>query len=81
MMEAIKAYVGVDWASAKHQVCVLDAEGQLLGKRAFPHGGQGLAAMAAWISATAAVESDFAARAVVRVGTMRQGSMRLLPFR
>jgi hypothetical protein len=27
------------------------------------------------------VESDFVARAVVRAGIMRQGSMRLLPFR
>ena len=56
MTEAIKAYVGVDWASATHQVCVLDAEGRLLGERAFPHDGQGLAAMAAWISAIAVVE-------------------------
>jgi transposase len=56
MTEAIKAYAGVDWASATHQVCVLDAEGRLLGERAFPHDGQGLAAMAAWISATAMVE-------------------------
>jgi hypothetical protein len=56
MMEIIKAYAGVDWASATHQVCVLDAAGRLLGERAFPHDGQGLAAMAAWISTTAAVE-------------------------
>ena len=56
MTETIKAYAGVDWASATHQVCVLDAGGKLLGERAFPHDGQGLAAMAAWIYATAAVE-------------------------
>jgi len=57
MTRAIKAYVGVDWASATHQVCVLDAEGKLLGEHAFPHDGEGLAAMAAWISATAMAEA------------------------
>jgi len=57
MTEAIKAYAGVDWASAAHQVCVLDAGGKLLGEHAFPHDGQGLAAMAAWISATAVAEA------------------------
>jgi transposase len=58
MTETIKAYAGVDWASATHQVCVLDADGRLLGERAFPHDGPGLAAMALWISATAGVEAD-----------------------
>lgn len=57
MTETIKAYVGVDWASTTHQVCVLDAEGKLLGECAFPHDGQGLATMAAWISATAVAEA------------------------
>jgi transposase len=56
MMETITAYVGVDWASATHQVCVLDAEGRLLGEHAFAHNGPGLAAMATWICATAATE-------------------------
>jgi hypothetical protein len=56
MIEATKAFAGVDWASATHQVCILDAGGKLLGERAFPHDGQGLAAMAVWISTTAAAE-------------------------
>ena len=42
-------YVGVDWASQSHQVCVLDARGACGGQRSFPHSGSGLAQMADWI--------------------------------
>ncbi len=42
-------FVGVDWASETHHVCVLDAHGDKLGERGFTHGGGGLAEMAAWI--------------------------------
>ncbi len=42
-------FVGVDWASETHHVCVLDAHGNKLGERGFTHSGAGLAEMAAWI--------------------------------
>ncbi len=42
-------FVGVDWASETHHVCVLDAHGDKRGERGFTHGGGGLAEMAAWI--------------------------------
>ncbi len=42
-------FVGVDWASETHHVCVLDVHGEKLGERGFSHGGAGLAEMAAWI--------------------------------
>ena len=42
-------FVGVDWASETHHVCVLDIHGDKLGERGFTHGGAGLAEMAAWI--------------------------------
>src|SRR5271157_197080 len=42
-------FVGVDWASKTHHVRVSDAKGRKVGERAFAHGGQGLAEMAAWI--------------------------------
>ncbi len=42
-------FVGVDWASETHHVCVLDAEGHKVGERTFRHGGVGLAEMADWI--------------------------------
>ena len=37
-------FVGVDWGSQKHQVCVIDAGGEVVGERAFEHGGLGLTA-------------------------------------
>ena len=42
-------FVGVDWASRSHQVCVLDAQGTCQGERSFTHSGSGLAQMADWI--------------------------------
>ena len=42
-------FVGVDWASRSHQVCVLDAQGTCQEQRSFPHSGSGLAQMADWI--------------------------------
>src|SRR4051794_41965230 len=32
-------FAGVDWGSERHQVCLLDAAGQVVGERAFRHGG------------------------------------------
>jgi len=51
MDEGRNWFVGVDWASATHHVCVLDAHGNKLGERGFSHGGAGLAEMADWIVA------------------------------
>ena len=42
-------FVGVDWGSQMHQVCVVDAAGEVLGERAFEHGGTGLSQMADWL--------------------------------
>lgn len=42
-------YVGIDWASESHQVCVLDGAGARAGARAFEHSGPGLAALAEWL--------------------------------
>ena len=41
-----QVYVGVDWASQTHQVCVLDRERRRLVERVVPHSGEGLAAFA-----------------------------------
>lgn len=45
-------YVGVDWASESHHVFLTDADGRKIAERAFKHGGEGLAEMAAWLMAT-----------------------------
>jgi hypothetical protein len=31
---------GVDWGSEKHQVCLLDARGSIVGEREFAHSGR-----------------------------------------
>jgi hypothetical protein len=47
--ETIKWFAAVDWGSAKHQVCVLDAQGGVAGEREFPHSGAGLMGLADWV--------------------------------
>jgi transposase len=42
-------YAGVDWASEKHDVWLTDDNGKYIGKKAFKHGGEGLAQMCAWL--------------------------------
>jgi len=51
-------FVGVDWASQDHHAVVVDAAGRKLGEHGFRHGGEGLAAMAAWITALTEAEPD-----------------------
>ncbi len=46
-------FAGVDWGSQKHQVCLLNAAGQVVGERAFRHGGAGLAALCDWLVSAA----------------------------
>ena len=48
---------GVDWGSRKHQACVLDATGKVLGEREFEHGGAGLSQMADWLLSFGAGEA------------------------
>ena len=51
-------YVGVDWASQSHHVCVLQADGDRLGEQVFKHTGEGLARMAGWILKLAQSEPE-----------------------
>ena len=48
--ETFRWFAGVDWGSAKHQVCLLDGTGKVVGERAFAHGGAGLAALCDTVS-------------------------------
>src|SRR3954454_11517640 len=47
--ETIRWFAGIDWGSAKHQACLLDGAGKVVGERAFAHGGAGLAALCDWL--------------------------------
>jgi len=46
-------FAGIDWGSEQHQACLLDAAGKVVGERAFPHGGAGLAALCDWLVSVA----------------------------
>ncbi len=41
-------FVGIDWGSQTHQVCVLTQDRHLVGERAVDHDGTSLAQLAAW---------------------------------
>src|SRR3954464_14615750 len=51
--ETFAWFVGVDWGSEKHQVCILDQHGTIVGERNFPHGGAGLAELGDWLLSAA----------------------------
>ena len=44
-------FVGLDWASEKHQVSILDCTGKVEGERSFAHSGEGLGELCAWLLA------------------------------
>ena len=42
-------YVGIDWATQSHQVCVIDGERQLLVERSVDHTGLALTQFVDWL--------------------------------
>jgi transposase len=53
-------FVGVDWSSEKHQVCILDQQGTIAGERSFPHGGAGVAELGDWLLSIAGAADTIA---------------------
>src|SRR5436190_3833340 len=51
MAEEVEWFVGVDWGSQSHQVCLVDARGECLGERAVAHGGPGIEELCNWLIA------------------------------
>src|SRR3982074_939732 len=49
MIDDVQWFVGIDWATQSHRVCLLDAEGRQISERDFAHDGAGLAAMRDWL--------------------------------
>jgi len=45
-------FAGIDWGSERHQTCLVDADGRIVGEREFPHGGAGLADLCDWLVST-----------------------------
>src|ERR1700704_576441 len=48
-MDDIRWFAGVDWASEKHRVCLLNANGQAVGERDVDHTGAGLSELCSWL--------------------------------
>jgi transposase len=42
-------FVGIDWASEQHRICLLDADGKVVGERDVSHDGTGLAQLCDWL--------------------------------
>jgi transposase len=62
--EEFRVHVGIDWASAAHQVCVLDASGTVLSERQVRHDGQALQDLATALIAHAGGEAAAVAVAI-----------------
>jgi transposase len=56
MSTDVRFFGGIDWASETHQVCLVAADGKIIGERAFAHGGAGLAEMCDWLVTTSGEE-------------------------
>jgi len=64
MTDNARWFVGIDWASETHQVCLVDADGKIVGERRFPHGGAGLGEMCTWLLVTTRAEPAVIAAAI-----------------
>jgi transposase len=42
-------YLGVDWATAQHQACVMDSQGQVMAQRKIEHSGTGIVDFIRWM--------------------------------
>jgi transposase len=49
MVNDVQWFVGIDWATQSHRVCLLDAEGRRVDEREFAHGGAGLSELRDWL--------------------------------
>jgi len=49
MIDDVQWFVGIDWATQSHRVCLLDVEGRHVNERDFAHGGAGLTEMRDWL--------------------------------
>ena len=64
MSTDVRFFGGIDWASETHQVCLVAADGKIIGERAFAHGGAGLAEMCDWLVTTSGEEPPLVAVAI-----------------
>jgi transposase len=49
MIDDVLWFVGIDWATQSHRVCLLDIEGRQMSERDFAHNGAGLTELRDWL--------------------------------
>ncbi len=76
MAEEVEWFVGIDWASQSHQVCLVDARGECLGERAVAHGGPGIEELCDWLIARTGATPEVIGVA----GRLRQLLLRTRPL-
>jgi transposase len=64
MMETYQIFVGIDWGTEQHAVCVTDPMGRRMGERRFDHSGVALADLVQWITGFAGGEAAHVAVAL-----------------
>lgn len=67
MSDQKRWYAGVDWGSQSHCVFLIDEAGRKIGEKIFKHGGEGLAAMVAWLIAVSGADTPNQILAAIEV--------------
>ncbi len=60
-------FVGVDWATEEHAVCLTDHAGKILGERVFRHTGTGIAEMCTWLMEKTGADDPAALHVAIEV--------------
>ncbi|HKA73552.1 MAG TPA: IS110 family transposase [Xanthobacteraceae bacterium] len=64
MSDEVRWFVGFDWASEQHHVCLLDTEGKPVAERVIRHDGAGLLELCAWLVETTGAQPQAIAVAI-----------------
>jgi len=64
MTEEVEWFVGIDWASQSHQVCLIDAQGKVREERTVAHGGAGIGELCDWLLARTGAQPEAIAVAI-----------------
>lgn len=64
MSDQVRWFVGFDWATVKHHVCLLDTDGNRVAEREVRHDGAGLLELCGWLAMTTGAQAGEIAVAI-----------------
>jgi len=64
MTDEVEWFVGIDWASQSHQVCLVDAQGKGREQRAVAHAGAGIGELCDWLIVRTGAQAEAIAVAI-----------------